>query len=57
MKVSCLMLDGFIEDCMSFKGDDDCFMCDVSGVVSRMPAHPMKVDVELVLCNEGGEEM
>ena len=57
MEISCLMLDGFIEDCMSFKGDDDCFMGDIGGIFSGVPTCPMEVDVELVSCNEGGEEM
>jgi len=57
VEVPCLVLDGFIEDGMSFEGDDDCFMSDIGGVVSGVPTCPMKVDVELILCNEGGEEM
>ena len=57
MEVSWLMLDDFVEDYMSFEGDDDCFMNDISSIFLGVPTHPMKVDIELVSCDEGGEEM
>ena len=57
VEISCLMLDGFVEDGMSFEGDDDCFMSDISGTFSGVPACPMEVDIELVLCNESREEI
>ena len=57
MEVSWLMLDGFVKDCMSFGGDDDCFMSDIGSILSGMPTRPMEVDVELISCDEGGEEM
>jgi len=57
MEVPWLMLDGFVEDCVSFEGDDDCFVSDIGGVLLRVPTRPMKVDVKLVSCDEGGEEM
>jgi len=57
VEVSWLMLDGFVEDCMSFEGDDDCFMSDIGGIWSGVPTCPMKVDIKLVSCDESGEEM
>ena len=51
------MLNGFVKDCMSFEGDDDCFISDIGSVFSGVPTCPMKVDIELVSCDEGGEEM
>jgi len=51
--VSWLMLNSFVEDCMSFEGDDDCFVSDVGSVFSGMPTRPMEVDVELISCDEG----
>ena len=57
VEVPLLMLNGFIEDCMSFEGDNDCFMCDVGSIFSGAPTRPMKVDIELVSCDEGREEM
>jgi len=57
VEVPWLMLNGFVEDCMSFEGDDDCFMSDIGSVFLGVPTRPMKVDVELISCNEGGEEM
>jgi len=57
VEVPWLILDGFIEDCVSFEGNDDCFMSDIGSVFLGVPTCPMEMDVELVSCNEGREEM
>jgi len=57
VEVPWLMLNGFVKDSMSFEGNDDCFVSDVGSVFCGVPTCPMEVDVELIPCDEGGEEM
>ena len=43
------------EDMLSFQGDDESFVGDVSSSFSRVPTCPMEVDVELFTFDEGSE--
>jgi len=57
MELSWLVSYAGTEDVLSFEGDDESFMGDVSSSLSRLPTCPMKVDIELFALDEGREHV
>jgi len=57
MELSWLVSYTSVEDVLSFKGDDEGFMGDVSCIFSGVPACPVEVDIELFMLNESSKHM
>ena len=52
MELSWLVLYAGAEDVLSFQGDNEGFMGDVSSSFSRVPTCPVEIDIELFALNK-----